>query len=52
MRMFGGKDAITEKETADTIKANLDSQSKLKTSTNTGRRVTDGTFLFDRGKAP
>ena len=35
----GGKDTITEKEKADAIKANLDSQSKMKTSTNTGRRV-------------
>ena len=36
----GGKDAFTEKEKADAIKINLDSQLKPQTSTNTGWRVT------------
>ena len=35
----GGKDTVTNKEKADVIKTNLDSQSKLQTSTNTGRHV-------------
>ena len=35
----GGKDIIKEKEKVDAIKENLDLQSKLETSTNTGRCV-------------
>ena len=37
---------VSKKEKTDVIKANLDSQSKLKTSTSTGRRVTMATSRF------
>ena len=44
----GGKDAITEKERADAIKANLDSQLRPTPKTGTGRRVTVAKGRFAR----